>query len=120
MVKIGLQLRANLENIASFEPTVDCVWHLKLQCTSCGEETANWQAVEASNRAPLKKSRGRANLVIKCKLCSRENSVDVLNDELRPYEADKASEFFTVAAFECRGVTPIAFDARAASVPKLK
>ncbi|KAH9362441.1 CXXC motif containing zinc binding protein [Haemaphysalis longicornis] len=112
MVKIGLQLRANLENIASFQPTEDCVWHLKLKCMNCGEETTTWQTLEAANRAPLKGSRGEANLVIKCKLCSRENSMDVLNDKLRAYESDKASDFDTVVVFECRGVTPIAFDAR--------
>uniref|UniRef100_A0A1E1WYH3 Uncharacterized protein n=1 Tax=Amblyomma aureolatum TaxID=187763 RepID=A0A1E1WYH3_9ACAR len=112
MVKIGLQLRANLENITGFTPSIDCVWRLKLKCMNCGEETTSWQTVEAANQTAMKGSRGEANLVLKCKLCSRQNSVDVLNDKLQTYTADSASNFATVAVFECRGVEPVAFDAR--------
>ncbi|KAH7982371.1 hypothetical protein HPB52_004285 [Rhipicephalus sanguineus] len=60
----------------------------------------------------MKGSRGEANLVLKCKLCSRENSMDVLNDKIQAYNADNSSEFVTVVIFECRGVEPVAFDAR--------
>ncbi|XP_050047186.1 CXXC motif containing zinc binding protein [Dermacentor andersoni] len=112
MVKIGLQLRANLENLANFKPCPDCVWHLRLKCMNCGEQTSAWQTVEAANRSPMKGSRGDANLVLKCKLCSRENSMDVLNDKIQAYDAENSSQFVTVIVFECRGVEPVAFDAR--------
>ncbi|KAH6920512.1 hypothetical protein HPB50_028502 [Hyalomma asiaticum] len=102
MVKIGLQLRANLENVASFKPNKDCVWHFRLKCMNCGEQTSAWQTVEASNRTPMKGSRGEANLALKCKLCSRENSMDVLNDKIQAYDADNSPEFATVIIFECR------------------
>lgn len=112
MVKIGLQIRANLENVASFGADEDIVWYLKLKCISCGEETSTWQTVEAGAKAAMKGSRGNANLVIKCKLCSRENSMDVLNDSLSSYTVDDSLVYKTIVAFDCRGVEPIAFDAR--------
>ncbi|XP_049527684.1 CXXC motif containing zinc binding protein isoform X2 [Dermacentor silvarum] len=112
MVKIALQLRANLDNVAHFKPCPDCVWHLRLKCMNCGEQTSAWQTVEAANRSPMKGSRGDANLVLKCKLCSRENSMDVLNEKIQAYDAESSSQFVTVIVFECRGVEPVAFDAR--------
>uniref|UniRef100_A0A1E1XUV4 CXXC motif containing zinc binding protein n=1 Tax=Amblyomma sculptum TaxID=1581419 RepID=A0A1E1XUV4_AMBSC len=112
MVKIALQVRATLENLTGFTPSRDCVWRLKLKCMNCGEETTTWQTVEAANRTAMKGSRGEANLVLKCKLCGRENSIDVLNDMLQKFNADNALEFGTIAVFECRGVEPVAFDPR--------
>ncbi|KAK8788644.1 hypothetical protein V5799_021577 [Amblyomma americanum] len=111
MVKIALQLRASLENLTGFTPSRDCVWRLKLKCMNCGEETSSWQTVEAANRTAMRGSRGEANLVLKCKLCCRENSLDVLNDRLLTYNAESATNFATVAVFECRGVEPVSFDA---------
>ncbi|XP_064486031.1 CXXC motif containing zinc binding protein-like [Ornithodoros turicata] len=112
MVKIGLQISANLDNVASLSTGEDFVWYFKLRCMSCGEEAPAWQSVEASSKSAVKGSRGTANLVIKCKLCGRENSIDVLPETVVPYTAEDALNLKTIASFDCRGVEPVSFDAR--------
>ncbi|OPL20572.1 hypothetical protein AM593_10481, partial [Mytilus galloprovincialis] len=60
----------------------------------------------------LKGGRGHASLVIKCKLCSRENSIDILKDTIKPYTADDSGHLKTMVVFDCRGVEPIEFSPR--------
>lgn len=38
--------------------------------------------------------------------------MDVLNEKIQAYDAESSSQFVTVIVFECRGVEPVAFDAR--------
>jgi len=83
MVKIGLQLKAFLENCTCLTPEgEDFRWYLKLKCNSCGEVPDHWQYVSQEERVPVKGGRGDANAVIKCKLCGRENSIDILPDTI--------------------------------------
>ena len=78
-------------------------WYLKLKCNSCGEVPDHWQYISQEERVPVKVNlpkpdqeflvhryswktvqggRGDANAVIKCKLCSRENSIDILPETI--------------------------------------
>lgn len=112
MGKIGLQLKANMENVTNLIPNGDDYrWYLKLRCMNCGEETEKWQYIIALEKIPMKGSRGEANLVSKCKLCGRENSVDIIKDSLTAYSS-KDESFQTVISFECRGLEPFDFSPR--------
>ena len=53
-------------------------------------------------------------MVTKCKLCSRENSIDILRDTIKPYTSDSA-QYQTVVAFDCRGLEPVEFEVRSGS-----
>ncbi|XP_074732120.1 CXXC motif containing zinc binding protein isoform X1 [Strix uralensis] len=76
MGRIGLQLRATLENITRLRAEgEDFRWYLKLKCGNCGEISEKWQYLRLMDSAPLKGGRGSATMVQKCKLCSRENSI---------------------------------------------
>ncbi|VDI65263.1 CXXC motif containing zinc binding protein-like [Mytilus galloprovincialis] len=113
MVKIGLQFKADLENITNLKPDgEDFRWYLRLKCISCGEETHEFQYLTLTENSPLKGGRGHASLVIKCKLCSRENSIDILKDTIKPYTADDSGHLKTMVVFDCRGVEPIEFSPR--------
>ena len=115
MVKIGLQLRAQLENVTNLKPEDDEFrWYLKLKCIGCGEVPDHWQYITSTEKTPVKGGRGEANAVIKCKLCSRENSIDILPETITPYKyADsQANKFVTIVVFDCRGLEPINFDPR--------
>ncbi|XP_075280573.1 CXXC motif containing zinc binding protein isoform X3 [Opisthocomus hoazin] len=59
--------------------------------------------------APLKGGRGSATMVQKCKLCCRENSVDILSQTIKPYNAEDSEKFKTIVEFECRGLEPVDF-----------
>jgi len=51
-------------------------------------------------------------MVSKCKLCSRDNSMDILKDTIKPYDADDSGSFKSVVTFECRGMEPVDFSPR--------
>ncbi|XP_035655262.1 CXXC motif containing zinc binding protein isoform X1 [Oncorhynchus keta] len=86
MVKIGLQFKATLENITNVRPEgEDFRWFLKLKCANCGEIPEKWQYINLMDSVPLKGGRGSASMVQKCKLCARENSIDIMRDTITPY-----------------------------------
>ncbi|XP_025062446.1 UPF0587 protein C1orf123 homolog isoform X2 [Alligator sinensis] len=110
MGKIGLQLKATLENITGLRPVgEDFRWYLKLKCGNCGEVSEKWQYLRLMDSAPLKGGRGSATMVQKCKLCSRENSIDILSHTIKPYNAEDSEKFKTIVEFECRGLEPVDF-----------
>ncbi|XP_060087830.1 CXXC motif containing zinc binding protein [Heteronotia binoei] len=65
---------------------------------------------------PLKGGRGSATMVQKCKLCSRENSIDILSHTIKPYNVEDNETFKTVVEFECRGLEPVDFQPQAGFV----
>ncbi|XP_051867826.1 CXXC motif containing zinc binding protein isoform X3 [Pristis pectinata] len=112
--KFGLQFKATLENVSKLRPDgEDFRWFLKLKCQNCGEVSDKWQYVTLMNSAPLKGGRGSANMIQKCKLCSRENSIDILKDTIKPYNAEDSEKFKTIVHFECRGLEPVDFQPQA-------
>ncbi|XP_016897763.1 CXXC motif containing zinc binding protein isoform X2 [Cynoglossus semilaevis] len=95
MVKFGLQFKATLENVTNVRPLGDDFrWFLK-------------------ESVPLKGGRGSASMVQKCKLCARENSIDILGDTITPYNAENSETFKTMVQFECRGLEPVDFQPQA-------
>ncbi|XP_071506945.1 CXXC motif containing zinc binding protein-like isoform X2 [Diadema antillarum] len=113
MVRIGLQIKANLENVTNLGPDGDDFrWYMKLQCGQCGEVTDTWQYVSLLESSPLKGGRGNASLVSKCKLCKKENSIDILKDFIKPYRMEENNQFQTVVAFDCRGMVPVKYSFR--------
>ncbi|KAL8622458.1 hypothetical protein ACOMHN_034123 [Nucella lapillus] len=116
MPKIALQLKASMENVTNLKPDgEDFLWFMKLKCNNCGEETPDFITCSLTDFSPLSGGRGHASVVIKCKLCKRENSIDILKDSLAAYEIDDAScqKFKTIVKFDCRGVSPEEFSPRA-------
>uniref|UniRef100_A0A8B9NYG9 CXXC motif containing zinc binding protein n=6 Tax=Aves TaxID=8782 RepID=A0A8B9NYG9_APTOW len=112
--RVGLQLRATLENITRLRAEgEDFRWYLKLKCGNCGEVSEKWQYLRLMDSAPLKGGRGSATMVQKCKLCSRENSIDILSQTIKPYNAEDSEKFKTIVEFECRGLEPVDFQPQA-------
>ena len=55
MVKIGLQIKAQLENVTNLLATgADFRWFLKTKCASCGEVSAELQYITLGESVPLK------------------------------------------------------------------
>ncbi|XP_070562924.1 CXXC motif containing zinc binding protein-like [Ptychodera flava] len=117
MVKIGLQIRANLENVTNLQPEgEDFRWYLKLKCLNCGEEPDHFQYLTLLESSPLKGGRGSASLVVKCRLCSRENSIDIIKESIKSYNAEDNLRFKTIVTYDCRGTEPTDFSPRAGFV----
>lgn len=78
MVKIALQIKATLENIVSVRTHTDYNYFLKIKCTNCSEESDKWHDVNEKETFPSKTAKSDVNFLVKCKLCSRENSLDII------------------------------------------
>lgn len=52
-------------------------------------------------------------MVQKCKLCARENSIDILSSTIKAYNAEDNEKFKTIVEFECRGLEPVDFQPQA-------
>uniref|UniRef100_A0A3B3RP03 CXXC motif containing zinc binding protein n=2 Tax=Paramormyrops kingsleyae TaxID=1676925 RepID=A0A3B3RP03_9TELE len=114
LFKFGLQFKATLENITNVRPEgEDFRWYLKLKCGNCGEISDKWQYITLMDSMPLKGGRGSASMVQKCKLCSRDNSIDILKDTITSYNAEDSDRFKTMVQFECRGLEPVDFQPQA-------
>ncbi|XP_016660101.1 CXXC motif containing zinc binding protein isoform X2 [Acyrthosiphon pisum] len=117
MVKIALQIKANLENVTELTPDgEDFRWYLKFRCTNCGEESDKWIYLSQDITVPMKGSRGQANLVTKCKMCSRDSSLvlfsDILPDTISKYTIEDSNKFKSIVTFDCRGISIIDFSPR--------
>ena len=113
MVKIGLQFKAFLEFVTEILPEgEDFRWYFKFKCSNCSEIPEHHQYIARSESQALKGGRGEANLVMKCKLCGRDNSIDILEDSIKSYDAADSNQFKTIVVFDCRGVEPVEFSPR--------
>lgn len=80
MVKIGLQICANLENVEELRTChPDYAFFVKIKCSNCGEESDKWHDLTESERVGEdSRNPDGFNFYAKCKLCNRENSMDIL------------------------------------------
>lgn len=77
MVKIALQIKATFENIEKLSTShPNFRFFLKLKCLNCGESSDKWHDVSES--VTVQTARSETNFQAKCKLCSRENSMDIV------------------------------------------
>ncbi|XP_031640030.1 UPF0587 protein CG4646 [Contarinia nasturtii] len=120
MVKIGLQIRATLENVEEVETChPDYSFFLKLKCTNCGEQSEKWHDLTESERVNEdSRNPNGFNFFMKCKLCSRENSIDIVEKSNVVYTADDSGKFKTIVSFDCRGVEPMEFSPRTGWIVK--
>ena len=54
-----------------------------MKCGSCNEVSDKWIYITLSESNDVKGGRGTANLVFKCKLCSRENNMGIGKDHIQ-------------------------------------
>ncbi|XP_058792480.1 CXXC motif containing zinc binding protein [Phymastichus coffea] len=114
MVKIALQLKANLENVESLTSSAspDFRWYMKFGCNNCGEVSSKWNYVSLSEETPAVRGSAVNHFVNKCKLCARENSLSIIPETIAGINADSCTEFKTVVVLDCRGLEPKEFSAR--------
>ncbi|CAO3653160.1 unnamed protein product [Cunninghamella blakesleeana] len=110
-MKLGLYLRAELENVTDLVPVDGYEWHFKIKCTGCREVDENWITFNREDEYDITHSRGTANLVMKCKFCKKESSAQFEpNTKTIPYT--KSGEFQKIAVFDVRGLEMVEFSPR--------
>ena len=113
MVKIALQMKATMDNVKEFKSSgADFRWYLKFTCNHCGEMSGKWNYVSLNKFTLAQRGNVINHFVSKCKICSRENTVTILEDTIRPYTVDDEGKFKTIVSFDCRGIEPTEFSAR--------
>lgn len=149
MGKIGLQIRATLENVDEVKTShPDYSFFLKLKCSNCGEQSEKWHDITESEHVNEdSRNPNGFNFYMKCKLCSRENSIDIvegsngmhkqftyelkfLSFDVNPFQCsilllfvavyteNDAGKFKTIVSFDCRGVEPVEFSPRTGWIVK--
>lgn len=119
MVKIGLQISCTLENIEELRTGPSFAFFLKLRCNNCGEMDDTWHDICEDERVKQdsRNTKG-SNFIIKCKLCSRENSMDVVEGSHGVYTEADSGSFKSLVSFDCRGIEPVEFDPRSGYLVK--
>ncbi|KAH8372837.1 hypothetical protein KR009_006111 [Drosophila setifemur] len=114
MVRVGLQISATLDNIDRLETShPDYAFFLKLVCSNCGEQSEKWHDITESERVQLDSRHiAGSNFFMKCKMCGRENSIDIVEKSNAAYMTDDSGQFKTIVIFDCRGVEPVEFSPR--------
>eukprot|EP00128_Syssomonas_multiformis_P011581 Colp12_sorted_trinity150504_noHs@20298 len=114
MVHLTLKFKADLENITNLKPADpdNFQWYLKARCGQCGEANDKWIYLTASDVVNLPGSKGTANLHMKCKLCARDNSIEIVEGSIKPYTAEDSGKFAPIVQFDCRGIELFDFSPR--------
>ncbi|KAF7282088.1 UPF0587 protein GA18326 [Rhynchophorus ferrugineus] len=105
-----LKIKAQLENVEELKTNhPDFSFSLKLKCSGCGEISDKWHDVTESERFPGKTGRSENNYIAKCKMCGRENSLDIIPGSNAPYSNNDSGKLKAIVSFDCRGIEPIEF-----------
>ena len=113
MVKVALQMKAQLENVEALSTSQpEFRYFVKIQCSACHEESDKWHDITLSDTVTLKNSRGNANFALKCKFCGKESQIDIIKASVCEYTKAKEGSFHTIVEFDCRGMEPISFSPR--------
>ncbi|RCN35124.1 hypothetical protein ANCCAN_19018 [Ancylostoma caninum] len=123
---LSLDLKCNMVGVTKFAPSdpethrwflkneVRChTTDLQFRCMNCGESPEHWQYIVVNEVLEVPGSRGEANLVEKCKLCNRVNTVAIIGDSIGSYDSvEHNEEWQSMLQFDCRGLEPYDFDPR--------
>jgi transcription elongation factor Elf1 len=112
MVKLALQLKANLDNVTDFRIASpnDFIWYLKFDCAKCHTQSETYHDINSQQSSSISGSRGEANFLMKCKFCSQEGNLNI--ESMKPpvnYTSDDSDNhvFKTIVIFDCRGIEPV-------------
>jgi len=121
MVKISLQIKATLENIEElYTCHPDFSFCLKIKCLNCGEISEKWHDVTESDVIESQSKHQSNHFVAKCKLCGRENSLDIIKDSNGKFTSENQNKFQTIVTFDCRGIEPIDFNPNVGWIAKVE
>ncbi|KAJ3323868.1 hypothetical protein HDV06_006457 [Boothiomyces sp. JEL0866] len=109
MPKYQLNWKAELSNITDLRiKNIDeFEWNFKLMCTNCHENNDTVVTLKASDEVEQHNSRGVANLVMKCKFCKKEGTLDIEKPTLKSYHVESNGKFQPLVVIEGRGWEPV-------------
>ncbi|KAF8140337.1 DUF866-domain-containing protein [Boletus edulis] len=115
MVRLNLEIKAELENVTDLRPAMDDFeYFFKVQCTSCREVHPKIVSLNRIEEREVSGGRhGTAHLIWRCSNCKHENSAKFdTSIPVCPYTATHSGNFSRILVVECRGLEFIEFDPR--------
>ncbi|KAJ6102383.1 hypothetical protein N7486_004810, partial [Penicillium sp. IBT 16267x] len=82
----------------------------KVQCSSCRETHPNWVSFNRFEQHEIPGSRGEANFVWKCRLCTKTHTASIVSGP-NVYEADEKKAGKKIIEMDCRGLEFVDFQA---------
>lgn len=116
MVKLCLEIKAELENVTDLAPASGNTFEyfFQVKCNSCHEVHPKFIGVNRQDEREVSGGKNAtANFVWRCGSCKRESSAKF--DEKSPtipYSADANGQFAPILTIECRGLEFVGFDPR--------
>ncbi|KAF9270168.1 DUF866-domain-containing protein [Marasmius fiardii PR-910] len=105
MVLLQLKIKAELDNIASLEPSDGFDYFFKVKCTSCNEDHPKLVSLNRAEEFEVSGSKGNtAHFVWRCSLCKRESSAKFDLSKTQPYTEEHSGKFAPFLKIECRGL----------------
>ncbi|KAJ5893693.1 hypothetical protein N7495_005384 [Penicillium taxi] len=109
---LSLVLKAELEGVIGLKPTDaeenPYFYTFRVKCTSCHEVHPNWVSFNRFEEHEIPGSRGEANFVWKCRMCTKTHSASVIAGP-HAYEADEKKKGLKILELDCRGLEFIEF-----------
>eukprot|EP00898_Chlorokybus_atmophyticus_P001094 jgi/Chlat1/1986/Chrsp158S02314 len=104
-----LEVKCELENLASLKPKPDTPWVFSIKCGSCQERSDKESHMVQGETYDIPNSRGEANLVQKCKFCGRFGTINFVEEKGKTRASGEYAPFLLL---ECRGVEPVTWHPR--------
>ncbi|KAJ5106797.1 Protein of unknown function DUF866 eukaryotic [Penicillium angulare] len=116
---LTLTLKAELEGVTALKP-IDTeenpyFFTFKVQCSSCRETHPNWVSFNRFEQHEIPGSRGEANFVWKCRLCTKTHSASIITAP-KEYDAEAKKAEQKIIEMDCRGLEFIDFKADVSNV----
>ncbi|KAI7694925.1 hypothetical protein SSS_05712, partial [Sarcoptes scabiei] len=80
------------------------------RCTNCGSETEKAMTFNSLEKIPVMNGKSFVNLSFKCKSCSRQSTITIVEGSSSSYRAENAPSFQSIIELDCRGAEPIHFE----------
>lgn len=116
MVKMMLRICADLDSLTYLQPEGGCddpnfTYLFKLKCGQCGEVTEKETCLSLSETVPSAKGKSDIHLSQKCKFCSREGTITMIEGRGHPLTQAHAQRQVSapLMLFDCRGFEPLDF-----------
>ncbi|KAJ1344595.1 hypothetical protein BSLG_000118 [Batrachochytrium salamandrivorans] len=108
MPRYQISWKADLAGITNIVPANKEAydWRFKFVCTKCREPTDSIVNVNGLELIEMTNSKGSANLIMRCKFCKSEGSVDLELNTVMPYNLEKTGKFSPLIIIEGRGWEP--------------
>ncbi|KAJ5194914.1 uncharacterized protein N7498_008352 [Penicillium cinerascens] len=104
---LSLVLSAELEGVTGLRPTDTeenpYFYTFRVQCTSCREMHPNWVSFNRFEQHEIPGSRGEANFVWKCRLCTKTHSASIIAGP-HVFEAQEKKKGQKIIDLDCRGL----------------